>query len=60
MSELALCFWGTLVFNLIVIAFGSLHYRIDPKSDVFYTAVLLVGVGIMVGSGVGWVVTRGG
>lgn len=60
MIELALTFWIAIVANLIIIAFGSLHYRINQDTDIFYSALLVIGVLVTVGSGVGWIITRGG
>ncbi len=59
MIELAFIFWGAMLINLLIIVFGSLHYRIDPRTDVVYTSMLFTGVLVMVVSGVVWVITQG-
>lgn len=60
MLELALSFWCAVVFNLLVLVFGTLHHRIDLNTNRFYNGLLLLGTIVMVCSGVGWVFTGGG
>lgn len=60
MVEYAIAFWVALAGNLLILAFGTLHYRIDTSTDKFYSFLLVIGLVVMVGSGVGWIVSRGG
>lgn len=60
MVEYAIAFWAAVLGNLIVITFGTLHYRIDTSTDKFYSCLLIIGLIVMIGSGIGWIVTRGG
>lgn len=44
------------VVNMVICAFGVLHYRINPKTDVFYNVLLGIGTTIGVCSGVTWII----
>lgn len=53
-------FWAAVVCILFILASGTIHYRINKSTDIFYSVLLLIGVLVMVVSGVVWVVTNGG
>lgn len=60
MISAAIVFWVAVILILFIVAFGTIHYRIDKSTDVFYSVLLLIGVLVMVVSGVVWVITNGG
>lgn len=57
MSITALVFLIAVVFIMLVIVFGTLHYRIDKGTEVFYNVLLLILVLVAVGSGVTWIIS---
>lgn len=60
MISAAIVFWAAVILIFFIIVFGTIHYRIDKSTDVVYSVLLLIGVLVMVVSGVVWVITNGG
>jgi len=58
-AEFTLVFWISILYDLVVLVFGSIHYRIDRDTDRVYSVLLLIGIVTTVVSGVGWILTRG-